>query len=157
MTRTSFRAYRLAEHETVTDDALSRMAGQTFVFRTDDRRVAARVIEAVVRDGWIVVTSDVDADDFNGRIAEALALGPANIYVLPDMPAEQRFVPTPTTPPDWATVSGRFGPARFERVLDQGLAPVAADRWWYDRCADSAQEWTVGPDFMGVSAERTRQ
>lgn len=146
MTRISFRAYRLGERETVTGDALRRMAGQTFVFRDDDRTVAASVIEAYVRDGWIVITSDVGADDFSARIAESFTLGPVGVHILPDMPAEQRYVPG-RSEPDWQSVQNWLGSARLERLLDQGLARVAAERWWFDRMADSKGEWLVGPEF----------
>lgn len=147
MTRISFRAYRLGVHEFVTDDALMRMAGQTFVFRDDERMVAARVIEAYVRDGWIVITSDVGADDFSVRIAESFTLGPVGVHILPDMPAEQRYVPGRCVP-DWQSVQNWLGSARLERLLDQGLARVAAERWWADSMADSNGEWLAGPEFQ---------
>jgi hypothetical protein len=116
VTRISFRGYRLAEHETVTDEALAGMRGQTFVIRDGDRQTAARVVEAVVRDGWIVATADLDVDDFPSTFAAVFDVGPLSVRVLPDMPAEQRYVPTPGEP-DWSSIPQTLAPSRLDQVL----------------------------------------
>jgi hypothetical protein len=146
----SFRAYPIGVHETVSDDALRNLAGQTFVFRDGDREIAASVISAVVREGWIVVTSDVADDAFTAQMAEEFMIGPLTVRVLPDMPDLHWRLPIPAKP-DWATVTGSIGPARLKQTLTDGLRPDAAERWWDDRCADASGEHLLGPAYQWVS------
>lgn len=154
MTQISLRIYRLAENETATEAALAGAVADAserlFAVRIDGRMYEARAIDAFVRDGWIVVTTEIDAD-ISAAFRDEYSIGPMRVVTVLD----EQPVPPPLPPsrgPDWSTAAGSVGgPARFERTLDQGLAPVAAERWWFDRMADSNQEWLVGPEFRWVS------
>lgn len=113
MTRVSFRVWPVGEHETVTDGALQRMAGQGFVFRAEGKAYAARAIAAVVREGWLVITADIDPDEHGFT---PLDLGfMDNVYSLPEAPAADRFVPTPAGP-DWSSVPQTLAPSRLAQV-----------------------------------------
>jgi hypothetical protein len=154
VTQISLRVHSLAENETITDEALAQAvadaADRLFAVRIDGRMYEARAVDAFVRDGWIVVATEIDAD-ISAAFRGEYSIGPMRVAtVLDEPPLPQR--PASPPGPDWSTVPGSVGgPARFERTLDQGLAPVAAERWWFDRKADASHEWLVGPEFRWVS------
>lgn len=156
MTQISVRVYQLAEYETITgeglDQALADAAGRVFAVRIDGRMYEARAVDAFVRDDWIVVTTEINAD-VAVVLMDEYQVGPLRVVTLLDeaWAPPLRPVVTPSEP-DWSTAPGAFGgPARFEWTLDQGLGPVADRRWWHDRMCDSAGEWLAGPEFRWVS------
>lgn len=144
------------------------------VSRTD-RIHGAVIVSAEVKDGWVVATADfvtppptepLDPADYSwaymlpdvARALDVYRLTPPTFTRSPSREPEYRpVIDEEFIRPDWATAPRAFGPARFERVLDQGLAPVADERWWYDRCADASGERFMGPEFRWPPRDWTRQ
>lgn len=187
MSRLSLRVYPLGEYESVTDDALRDMVGQTVTSHVRGALFVGKVLDAVVRDGWVEVTTDIDFDEATtldlfdaagGEYSLGYRFTPPSFvqdawlraserepseFAFTNPPEEMilpdwaRATPKPTAP-DWSTVPGAVGgPARFERTLGRGLAPTADAQWWSNRMADSNREWLVGPEFSLPAGFQTRQ
>lgn len=175
MTRLSFRAWRIGEHEVYTPEAVDRLVGQHFMvtegpelaveekplkpdpdnmirYQVTEKIQFAQALAARIEDGWVVIEADLDMVPSRLRWLGSLA-DMQNLYTLPPEPPSVRWTVTPR-PADWSAVAGvAVGPARLERTIDRGLAGAAAERWWFDRMADSKQEWLVGPEFRWVGPE----
>lgn len=124
MTVLSFRLHRLSEHETVLPSALTRLVGQTFTVNAPGLILVGTVTAAHVRDGWIVVTSDINTDDDpDGRLVAALLPGifpeprPLVSHAWDLEPARYLGVQPKPKPPDWSAVASVPGPARLEQML----------------------------------------
>ena len=86
MSHVEFRAYHLAEHTTVSPEALVRMIGNPLRVTMHGKSHEATIVNARVEDGWLLVT--VDDPELAAAVAPPrdhdYSFGPVSTRVVSD-------------------------------------------------------------------------